>query len=136
MSRYKDIVELWKGFEIESSADLGSHLENSSVLVLPAYAGIIPGAASRRGTWSCAPRMRGDDPWQKETTDDGKWNDTEICAANKDVGFIVRKDGTEVPTRPFKIHCSKKGTHMVPYVEGEKLWSGQRSTKRNTGDTM
>ena len=79
--------------------------------------------------------MRGDDPWQKETTDDGKWNGTEICAVNKDVGFIVRKDGTEVPTCPFKIHCSKKGTHMVPYVKGEKLWSGQRSTKRNTGDT-
>ena len=32
MSRYKDIVELWKGFEIESSADLESHLENFSVL--------------------------------------------------------------------------------------------------------
>lgn len=62
LSRYKDIVELWKGFEIESSADLESHLENSSVLVFPAYAGIIPGAASQRGTWSCAPRIRGDDP--------------------------------------------------------------------------
>lgn len=32
MSRYKDIVELWKGFGIESSADLESHLENFSVL--------------------------------------------------------------------------------------------------------
>lgn len=25
LSRYKDAVELWKGFEIEPSADLGSH---------------------------------------------------------------------------------------------------------------
>lgn len=25
LSRYKDTVELWKGFEIEPSADLGSH---------------------------------------------------------------------------------------------------------------
>lgn len=32
MSRYKDIVELWKGFGIESSADLESHLENFSIL--------------------------------------------------------------------------------------------------------
>ena len=58
-------------------------------------------------------------PGKLKAADDGKWNGTEICAANKVVGFIVHKDGTEVLTRPFKIHCSKKGTHMVPYVEGE-----------------
>lgn len=63
LSRCKDTVELWKVFEIGSSADLESHLENSSVLMFPACPGIIPGAASQRGTWSCAPRMRGDDPW-------------------------------------------------------------------------
>ena len=33
LSRYKDIVELWKGFEIESSADLESHLENSQTIL-------------------------------------------------------------------------------------------------------
>lgn len=37
-------------------------MENSPVLVFPAYTGIIPGAASQRGAWSCAPRIRGDDP--------------------------------------------------------------------------
>lgn len=66
----------------------------------------------------------------------GKWSGKEICAASRAIGFVCLKDGTLVPTRRFKIHYSKTGTHMVPYVEGEKLWSGQRSTKRNTGDTM
>lgn len=75
-------------------------------------------------------------PGKMKTADDGKRNGTEICAVNKAAGFIVRKDGTEVPTRMLKIHCSKKGTHVVPYAEGEKLWSGRRSTKRNTGGAM
>ena len=66
----------------------------------------------------------------------GKWSGKEICAASRAIGFACLKDGTIVPTRRFKIHYSKTGTHMVPYVEGEKLWSGQRSTKRNTGGTM
>lgn len=60
-----------------------------------------------------------------KTTRDGKWNGTEICAANKVVGFIVRKDGTEVPTRLFKIHYSKTGTHIVPYAKDGKPWNGK-----------
>jgi hypothetical protein len=35
-------------------------------------------------------------PDKMKTAYDGEWNGTEICAANKDVGFIVRKDGIEV----------------------------------------
>lgn len=31
-NRYKDVVELWKGFDIRSSADLEGHLENFAVL--------------------------------------------------------------------------------------------------------
>ena len=73
--------------------------------VLPAYAGMIPD--------------------KLKTADDGKWNRTEICAANKVVGFIVRKDGTEVPTRLFKIHYSKTGTHIVPYAKDGKPWNGK-----------
>lgn len=68
-------------------------------------------------------------PGKMKAADDGKWNGTEICAANKDVGFIVRKDGTEVPTRPFKIHYSKKGTHIVPYAEEGKPWIGTNSKR-------
>ena len=68
-------------------------------------------------------------PSKMKTADDGKWNGTEICAANKVVGFIVRKDGTEVPTRPFKIHYSKKGTHIVPYAEEGKSWIGTNSKR-------
>lgn len=60
-----------------------------------------------------------------KTTRDGKWNGTEICAANKVVGFIVRKDGTEVPTRLFKIHYSKNGTHIVPFAKEGKPWNGR-----------
>lgn len=60
-----------------------------------------------------------------KTTRDGKWNGTEICAANKVVGFIVRKDGTEVPTRLFKIHYSKNGTHIVPFAKEGKPWNGK-----------
>lgn len=84
--------------------------------MLPAYAGMIPG--------------------KMKTADDGKLNGTEICAANKAVGFTVRKDGAEVPTRLFKIHCSKNGTQVVPFAKEGKPWTGQRSTKRNTGGTM
>ena len=73
--------------------------------MLPACAGVIPG--------------------KMKTADDGKWNGTEICAANKVVGFIVRKDGTEVPARPFKIHYSKNGTHIVPFAKEGKPWSGR-----------
>lgn len=68
-------------------------------------------------------------PSKMKTADDGKWNGTEICAANKVVGFIVRKDGTEVPTRPFKIHYSKNGTHIVPFAKEGKPWSGTNSKR-------
>lgn len=84
--------------------------------MLPAYVGMIPG--------------------KMKTADDGKLNGTEICAANKAVGFTVRKDGAEVPTRLFKIHGSKNGTQVVPFAKEGRPWTGQRSTKRNTGGTM
>ena len=80
-------------------------MENFSVLVFPAYAGMIPD--------------------KMKTAYDGEWNGTEICAANKDVGFIVRKDGIEVPTRSFKIHYSKIGTHIAPFAKGGNPWSGR-----------
>lgn len=60
-----------------------------------------------------------------KTKRSGGWNGTEICAANKVVGFVVRKDGTEVPTRLFKIHYSKTGTHIVPYAKDGKPWNGK-----------
>ena len=64
-------------------------------------------------------------PDKMKTADDGKWNGTEICAANKVVGFIVRKDGTEVPTCLFKIHYSKDGTRIVPFAKEGKPWNGR-----------
>ena len=58
---------------------------------------------------SGVPRIRGDDP--------------------RVVGFVVTRDGKQAPTRRFKIHYSKKGTHIVPYAEEGKPWIGTNSKR-------
>ena len=52
---------------------------------------------------------------------DGSWNGQEICVADRVVGYIVNKDGSEVPVRGFKIHYSKRGTHIVPFEAFEEM---------------
>ena len=64
-----------------------------------------------------------------ETNRKGNWDGTETCAANRVVGFAVTRDGKQVPTRRFKIHYSKKGTHIVPYAEEGKPWIGTNSKR-------
>lgn len=45
---------------------------------------------------------------------DGSWNGREVCTADRIIGYIVGRDGEEVPTRRFTIHYGKRGTHIVP----------------------
>lgn len=52
-----------------------------------------------------------------ERTDTGRWKHTEIVVADKIVGVIFDKFGKEIPTKSFKIHYSKNGTHIVPRKE-------------------
>lgn len=52
---------------------------------------------------------------------DGSWNGQEICVADRVIGYIVNKDGSEVPVRGFKIHYSKRGTHIVPFEVYEEM---------------
>lgn len=43
------------------------------------------------------------------------WDNKEIIVENhKKIGYVVKEDGTEIPTRYFKIHYSKTGVHLVP----------------------
>lgn len=64
-------------------------MENSPVLVFPAYTGIIPGAASQRGAWSCAPRIRGDDPVRSAKSEN---------TISKYIGKAKRKKDTDKPS--------------------------------------
>lgn len=45
----------------------------------------------------------------------GKWRHTEVVALSRPIGWVVRKDGTEVETNRFKIHYSGTGIHIVPF---------------------
>lgn len=51
---------------------------------------------------------------------DGSWSGQEVCTTDRVIGYIVKQDGTEVPTRSFKIHYSKRGTHIVPFDPNEE----------------
>ena len=43
------------------------------------------------------------------------WDNKEVIVENhKKIGYVVKEDGTEIPTRYFKIHYSKTGVHLVP----------------------
>ena len=46
---------------------------------------------------------------------DGKWRNQEVIATDRVIGYNISDiDGSEVETKDFKIHYSKKGTHIVP----------------------
>ncbi|WP_199533672.1 polymorphic toxin type 50 domain-containing protein [Romboutsia maritimum] len=46
---------------------------------------------------------------------DGKWRNQEIVRTDRVIGYNVSDiDGPKVKTKNFKIHYSKKGTHIVP----------------------
>ncbi len=46
---------------------------------------------------------------------DGKWRNQEVITTDRVIGYNVSDvDGSEVETKDFKIHYSKKGTHIVP----------------------
>ena len=48
----------------------------------------------------------------------GKWKKHEIINANKEIGVVVDPiTGEKTSTKSFKIHYSKKGTHIVPRKE-------------------
>lgn len=48
----------------------------------------------------------------------GRWKHTEIILTNEDeIGYVISAiDGQEIKTSHFKIHYSKNGTHIVPYI--------------------
>ena len=48
----------------------------------------------------------------------GKWKKHEIINTNREIGVVVDPiTGEKAPTKSFKIHYSKKGTHIVPRKE-------------------
>lgn len=48
----------------------------------------------------------------------GKWDNTETVISDKIIGYSLNEiDGSKTETRAFKIHYSKKGTHIVPRKE-------------------
>lgn len=51
-----------------------------------------------------------------KTNSKGEWDRKETIKTNKEIGVNVSiLDGSENKTSSFKIHYSKKGTHIVPY---------------------
>lgn len=50
----------------------------------------------------------------------GNWKHTEIVTFPQPIGWVVRKDGTEIETNQGKIHYSNTGTHIVPFKEREE----------------
>ncbi len=51
-----------------------------------------------------------------KTNSKGEWDRKETIKTNKEIGINVSiLDGSENKTNGFKIHYSKKGTHIVPY---------------------
>ncbi|WP_338627572.1 polymorphic toxin type 50 domain-containing protein [Clostridium baratii] len=51
-----------------------------------------------------------------KTNSKGEWDRKETIKTNKEIGVNVSiLDGSENKTNSFKIHYSKKGTHIVPY---------------------
>lgn len=51
-----------------------------------------------------------------KTNSKGEWDKKETIKTNKEIGVNVSiLDGSENKTNSFKIHYSKKGTHIVPY---------------------
>ena len=50
-----------------------------------------------------------------EIDSNGNWKKREVIKTNKNIGVNVSMiDGSEIVTSNFKIHYSKKGTHIVP----------------------
>lgn len=54
----------------------------------------------------------------------GRWNKKEIIAVDKNIGYVYGDNGEKIYTRSLKIHYSKKGYHIVPYVEGDERRNG------------
>ncbi|WP_241146176.1 polymorphic toxin type 50 domain-containing protein [[Collinsella] massiliensis] len=52
---------------------------------------------------------------------DNSWNGRDVRCANRTVGYIVNKDRSEALTRGFKIHYSKRETHIVPFEVYEEM---------------
>lgn len=48
-------------------------------------------------------------------TKNGEWDNQEIILTNEKIGIYVDKSGQKFEPDGFKIHYSKKGTHIVPY---------------------
>ncbi len=49
----------------------------------------------------------------------GQWEGTEVCVADRVVGFVYGRKGQRLDTRCFKIHYANDGIHAVPrYDEG------------------
>lgn len=49
----------------------------------------------------------------------GDWTGKERCVADRVIGAIIRRDGSEVPTRAFTIHYANGDVHIVPAAEEE-----------------
>ncbi len=54
----------------------------------------------------------------------GKWSKKEIITTNYDIGYVYSDNGNKIYTKSFKIHYSKKGYHIVPYLEGDERKNG------------
>ncbi|XZI40736.1 polymorphic toxin type 50 domain-containing protein [Clostridium perfringens] len=49
----------------------------------------------------------------------GEWDKKETISVDKEIGVNLNiSTGEETPTNKFKIHYSKKGTHIVPTLKG------------------
>ena len=52
-------------------------------------------------------------------TQKGDWAKKELIVHDKDIGFSINNvTGEKTVTNRFKIHYSKKGTHIVPTLQG------------------
>lgn len=51
----------------------------------------------------------------------GGWSRKEVCRARKVVGYVVTREGREVPTKWFIIHYADDGVHIVPWIEGGRI---------------
>ena len=47
----------------------------------------------------------------------GDWAKKERCVADRVIGVIIRRDGSEAPTRAFTIHYADGDVHIVPAAE-------------------
>lgn len=49
----------------------------------------------------------------------GKWDKKEVITTSKIIGYGYSNNGDKIETNKFKIHYSKRGYHIVPYIEGD-----------------